>query len=270
MGPLAGMVRPAHGPSGSRGVVSPASAPGRRHRFVFRRLFVDELLAGQEDAQRQTDGVLVHGENSAALRLLAEQYAGRVAMCTIDPPYNTGIGVWSFADRFAHDAWSRMMEDRLELAERLLSNEARYSWCSTITNRRGCDCCWSACLAKRISWRRLFGKRCTPGRIRPALFGVARLHTLLRPRQAALAAGNCCRAGDTHAYSNHDGDPRGPWKPDPVYANKPYSARYQIAKPNGVLLDPPPGRYWRYSERALLEKAARQEIVWGEGAAYRW
>ena len=39
-------------------------------------------------------------------------------------------------------------------------------------------------------------------------------------------------------------------------------------KPNGVVLDPPPGRYWRFSEANLRAKAAREEILWGQGDAY--
>ena len=62
----------------------------------------------------------------------------------------------------------------------------------------------------------------------------------------------------TSSYENPDGDPRGVWKPDPIYANKPYAAAYQVRKPNGVVLDPPPGRYWRFSEANLLAKAAAQ------------
>jgi adenine-specific DNA-methyltransferase len=73
---------------------------------------------------------------------------------------------------------------------------------------------------------------------------------------------------DTSAYSNPDNDPRGPWKPDPIYANKPYASVYQIHKPNGAVLDPPAGRYWRFSEANFLAKAKRGEVLWGNGDSY--
>jgi adenine-specific DNA-methyltransferase len=73
---------------------------------------------------------------------------------------------------------------------------------------------------------------------------------------------------DTTAYSNPDNDPKGPWKPDPVYANNPYDADYVITKPNGVTLRPPPGQYWRFSEETFKAKVAKGEVVWGEGSSY--
>jgi adenine-specific DNA-methyltransferase len=73
---------------------------------------------------------------------------------------------------------------------------------------------------------------------------------------------------DTRAYANPDNDPRGPWKVDPVYANKPYAADYTITKPNGVELAPPAGRYWRFSRETFAQKVARSEVVWGAGSAW--
>jgi adenine-specific DNA-methyltransferase len=73
---------------------------------------------------------------------------------------------------------------------------------------------------------------------------------------------------DTSAYSNPDNDPKGPWKPDPVYANNPYDADYVITKPNGVTLRPPPGQYWRFSEETFKAKVAKGEVLWGEGDSY--
>jgi adenine-specific DNA-methyltransferase len=73
---------------------------------------------------------------------------------------------------------------------------------------------------------------------------------------------------DTSAYTNPDNDPKGSWKPDPVYANNPYGADYTIKKPNGVELRRPQGQYWRFSESAFLAKAENNEVIWGQGNAY--
>jgi adenine-specific DNA-methyltransferase len=229
--------------------------------------FAAELLAAQPDA-RQPDGVLVHGENSAALRLLAGRYAGRVALCAIDPPYNTGIGVWSFADTRAHEAWVRMMEDRLELTKELLSEQGALFVMLDDHEQARLRQLLDRVFGEEnflatIVWEKVHTRKNSARHFSVShdyIHGFARdkrrWQRQLLPRVA------------NDAYTNHDDDPRGPWKPDPVYANKPYQANYQIAKPNGVLLDPPPGRYWRYSERSLLEKAARQEVMWGAGDAY--
>ena len=39
---------------------------------------------------------------------------------------------------------------------------------------------------------------------------------------------------DIKAYSNPDNDPNGPWKPDPIYANNPYTLDGEITQ---VILD---------------------------------
>ncbi|HEY5314639.1 MAG TPA: site-specific DNA-methyltransferase, partial [Pirellulales bacterium] len=229
--------------------------------------FAAELLTSQQ-VTRQPDGVLVHGENAAALRLLASRYVGRVALCAIDPPYNTGIGVWSFADARAHEAWIRMMEDRLELAKELLSGQGALFVMLDDHEQARLRQLLDRVFGEEnflatIVWEKVHTRKNSARHFSVShdyIHGFARDKRRWRRQLLPRVAHD--------AYTNHDGDPRGPWKPDPVYANKPYQASYKIAKPNGVLLDPPPGRYWRYSERSLLEKAARQEVMWGAGDAY--
>ncbi|MBX6334993.1 site-specific DNA-methyltransferase, partial [Candidatus Saccharibacteria bacterium] len=73
---------------------------------------------------------------------------------------------------------------------------------------------------------------------------------------------------DLSAYSNPDNDPRGPWKADPVYANNPYDADYKIKKPSGEELSRPPGRYWRFSEKAWMQKVEENAVIWGKPGSY--
>lgn len=69
----------------------------------------------------QTGNIFVEGENLEALKLLVEEYQGRISTIYIDPPYNTGND-FIFNDRF-HSAWLSMMSARLHLAHQLLSSE---------------------------------------------------------------------------------------------------------------------------------------------------
>ena len=55
----------------------------------FDAAFTDRLLASFDDLDGMTDGLLIHGENWQALRLLEERYRGSVKCIYIDPPYNT-------------------------------------------------------------------------------------------------------------------------------------------------------------------------------------
>jgi len=51
--------------------------------------FTERLLAGYDDLDEATDGLLIHSENYQALRLLQPKYTGRVKCIYIDPPYNS-------------------------------------------------------------------------------------------------------------------------------------------------------------------------------------
>jgi len=90
--------------------------------------FKDALLAalsvrdGGLEAQR--DGLLIHGENFQALTLLQSAYQGKVKCIYIDPPYNTGNDEFVYKDAFQHSSWLTMMEDRLQLAQNIMDDDA--------------------------------------------------------------------------------------------------------------------------------------------------
>lgn len=73
--------------------------------------------------------MLVEADNYHALQLLDYLYAGQVDCIYIDPPYNTGARDWKYNndyvdsnDAWRHSKWLAMMQRRLELAKRLLSD----------------------------------------------------------------------------------------------------------------------------------------------------
>ena len=85
--------------------------------------FADRLLASFDDIDGMTDGVLVHGENWQALRLMEETYRGRVKCVYIDPPYNTGAGDFLYKDTYQHSSWLTMMHNRAEALKPLMSDK---------------------------------------------------------------------------------------------------------------------------------------------------
>ncbi|WP_297006873.1 site-specific DNA-methyltransferase, partial [uncultured Corynebacterium sp.] len=72
---------------------------------------------------------------------------------------------------------------------------------------------------------------------------------------------------NTDAYKNPDGDSRGPWKADPIYANNPYDADYVITKPNGIKISRPSGQYWRYSKSTIDKAISDGSLIWGNGSS---
>jgi adenine-specific DNA-methyltransferase len=82
-----------------------------------------EALSKDHDLDEIIDGILVKSENWQALNLFLEKYKGKVKTTYIDPPYNTGSDEFLYRDRYQHSSWLSMMENRLNLAKELLSED---------------------------------------------------------------------------------------------------------------------------------------------------
>lgn len=70
-----------------------------------------------------TDNLIIKGNNLLALHSLKEEFAGKVKLIYIDPPYNTGSDSFSYNDNFNHSSWLTFMKNRLEIAKELLKDD---------------------------------------------------------------------------------------------------------------------------------------------------
>ena len=70
-----------------------------------------------------TDNLLIKGNNLLALHSLKKEFAGRVKLIYIDPPYNTGNDSFKYNDSFNHSTWLVFMKNRLEIARDLLRED---------------------------------------------------------------------------------------------------------------------------------------------------
>ncbi|MBK9292470.1 MAG: hypothetical protein IPM52_12710 [Bacteroidetes bacterium] len=68
-----------------------------------------------------TDNLIIKGNNLLALHSLKKEFAGRVKLIYIDPPYNTGGDSFNYNDKFNHSTWLTFMKNRLQVAKDLLS-----------------------------------------------------------------------------------------------------------------------------------------------------
>ncbi|NJW53564.1 DNA methyltransferase [Salinimicrobium oceani] len=68
------------------------------------------------------DNLIIKGNNLLALHTLKEEFAGKVKLIYIDPPYNTGGDSFRYNDNFNHSAWLTFMKNRLVNAKSLLSD----------------------------------------------------------------------------------------------------------------------------------------------------
>lgn len=70
-----------------------------------------------------TDNLIIKGNNLLALHTLEKEFAGKVKLIYIDPPYNTKNGGFNYNDSFSHSTWMTFMNNRLLLAKTLLKRE---------------------------------------------------------------------------------------------------------------------------------------------------
>ncbi|WP_293703418.1 DNA methyltransferase, partial [Thiolapillus sp.] len=86
----------------------------------FEESFKARLVASIENIDEQCDGVLVHSENSQALRLLQKRYREQVKCTYIDPPYNTSENAFLYKNTYKHSSWLSMMANGLNIATNLM------------------------------------------------------------------------------------------------------------------------------------------------------
>lgn len=70
-----------------------------------------------------TDNLIIKGNNLLALHSLKKEFAGKVKLIYIDPPYNTGNDGFKYNDNFNHSTWLTFMRNRLQEAFSLLSEK---------------------------------------------------------------------------------------------------------------------------------------------------
>jgi adenine-specific DNA-methyltransferase len=81
-----------------------------------------------KELKRDKDGkirenLIIKGNNLLTLHCLKKQFAGKVKLIYIDPPYNTGNDSFKYNDNFNHSTWLTFIKNRLEIAKDLLRND---------------------------------------------------------------------------------------------------------------------------------------------------
>lgn len=221
--------------------------------------------------------LLIAGDSGDALRALSsipewsDQYRGKVKLVYIDPPFNTEQAFEHYSDQLEHSVWLTLMRDRLRSMVPLLSEDGSI-WVhlddSEMHRMRVLldEIFGPENFVTTIAWQKVYSPKNSAKHFsadHDYLLVYAVNAGTWRPNELARSA-----AMDA-AYKNPDDDPRGPWKPGDLVANKPYSlGRYAITTPSGrIIPGPPPGRYWRISEAKLKALDADDRIFWGPGGS---
>ena len=246
-----------------------------------------------------TGNLYIEGDNLEELKLLREDYLGKVKMIYIDPPYNTGND-FVYEDDFSqtagefrdksgmfdedgnmilqnyevnsesngrfHTDWLNMIYPRLKVARDLLTEDG-VIFISIDDNevenlRKVCDEVFGERnFIAQLIWERAFSPK------NDARF-VSNSHdyVLMFTRNIdSFVIGRLDRTAEANArYSNPDNDPRGVWMSSDISV-KTYNAAcdYPITTPSGKIIEPPAGRCWSLSKKAFFERLQDNRIWFG-------
>ena len=84
---------------------------------------VRELKRDKDGTIREN--LIIKGNNLLALYSLKHQFAGKIKLIYIDPPYNTGgnANIFSYNNNFNHSTWLTFIKNRIEIAKNLLRED---------------------------------------------------------------------------------------------------------------------------------------------------
>lgn len=243
-----------------------------------------------------TENLFIEGDNLDALKLLQENYLGKVKMIYIDPPYNTGKD-FIYRDNFVentdgflirssqideegnrliantesngrfHSDWLSMMYSRLRLARNLLTDDG-VIFISIDDNeqanlKRICDEIFGADnFITNIIWEKKFSPQNDA-----KFFSENHDYVICYAKNASeLEIKLLPRTEEMNSrYKNYDNDPRGVWTSDNLLRKDlQQSGIYTIQTPNGTQYNPPSGRSWRVSQAKFEEMVADNRIWFGE------
>ena len=239
---------------------------GKEHRPKLEpRILIDDPTKSYHAKQRVTendlfDNRLIFGDNLLALKALEQEFAGKVKCIFIDPPYNTGSAFTHYDDGVKHSIWLSLMRDRLELLQRLLSEDGSL-WITIDDNESHylkvlCDEVFGrANFVSNAVWQKKYSpqndaKWISDNHDHILIFAKDKYNW--RPNLLPRSDGMNAR------YQNPDNDPKGPWK-STDFSRKAIVAGtvYNITLPSGRVVSPPRNRSWLKHEpdfRQLIQE----------------
>jgi len=84
------------------------------------RLLIENQNLSNITMDKETENMLIQGDNLLALKALESDFAGSIKCIYIDPPFNTGQAFEHYDDNLEHSIWLNLMFERLKLLYDLL------------------------------------------------------------------------------------------------------------------------------------------------------
>ncbi len=248
--------------------------PNGDYRVSEVRLLHEHETVGEVRGERSRakDNLLIQGDALCALTSLLElpefsrEYAGKVKLVYIDPPFNTGQTFAQYDDGLEHSVWLTMLRDRLLQVRQLLSPDGSV-WLHLDdgeSHRARCvldEVFGADKFVATVIWQKKYSRenRTAIGAVHDYIHVYAPMgkewktvrNRITRPRAAN--------------YRNPNNDPRGLWRPVPMTAQGfRKNQMYEIVSPGGKVHTPPKGRCWSVLETSFKELLNEGRIYFGK------
>lgn len=224
-----------------------------------------ELVCGES-----AESLLIHGDAGTALSELLSTTsehasAGKVKLCYIDPPYNTGERFAHYDDRLARGEWLSRMRTHLIAARQMLAPDGSLWLHLDDSEQHRGRCLLDEIFGEDAFVATIMWQKRTTRESRKAFSSMHDYIHVYAP--AGPKAWKQVRNGlpDGGAFANPDNDPRGPWRSVPMTVQAGHATAsqfYTVVTPTGVRHDPPPGRCWTYTAARLAELDAAGLVYW--------
>ena len=248
------------------------------YRVAEVRLLHDVSSVGKvhPKKERPADNLLIRGDALHALTSLtqipefAREYAGKVRLVYIDPPFNTGQMFSSYDDALEHSVWLTMFRDRLLQLRRLLSEDGSI-WVhldDVESHRARCvldEVFGASAFVSTVVWENFYG-RSNAAAISPC-HNYLLVYSPIGKEKWRHARNLLPRDGKSASkYDNPDNDPRGDWRNGPIFApeERHEGLMYTIKTPAGRTVRPPAGSHWRMSEPEFWRLVEDGRITFGQ------
>jgi adenine-specific DNA-methyltransferase len=235
-----------------------------------------QFLASYGDRADLEKNLLIQGDASHALRSLRDapshrdEYVGKVKLCYIDPPFNTGETFRYYNDAMARSEWLTMTRDVLVNVRELLSPDGSIWVHVDDSEQHHVRCLLDEVFGPRSFVATVIWQKRTTRENRTSFSSMHDYIHVYAPAGPIEWKRVRNPLPDKGAYVNPDDDPRGPWRSVPMTAQAGHATRaqfYSLVSPTGVTHEPPPGRCWTYSRSRFVELLDEGRVYWPKAGA---
>ena len=279
--------------------------PDKRHAIRLANTpITDTLRPCREESEDfdNTQNLYIEGDNLNVLKLLRQNYLGKVKMIYIDPPYNTG-GDFVYKDNFIkknsdyaevsgayddegnllvgdleknidsngrfHTDWLNMIYPRLKVAKDLLSDDGVIFISIDDNEMRNLKLLCDEIFGEQNFLSCFIWEKRT-SRENRKVFSVNHDYILAFAKHRIsfeVDRGSLPYTDEIKKrYNNPDNDPRGVWQSVALTVQGGHGTKtqfYKITTPSGRVVDTPSGLCWRYTEKRLKELIDDGRIYFG-------